>query len=955
MPSDSQCCVFEKVVNCTSYNQPNQIKMKLSLLCTIVGLISCISLLHSQSLEWARSLNGIDGSVSGLAMKSTIGGDLIVSGTYTGICDFDPGPDTHFLPDLSGGNGFIARYDSLGNLIWAKAFNLGNVLSVLETDVQGNIYLTGSFQNTVDFDPGPNELLLTSNAFRDIFVMKLNSAGELVWVQQFGSVEQNSGHCLAADQEGNVYASGIFRGSVDFDPGPDTLLLTAEGEHDMFILKFNPEGDLMWGQNMDWLSTATSYAMDVHSDGNVFIGGPFYDSIHFEVNDTMLTLSAPESSNANSFVSRMNPDGEFLWAAQLGVTSSVVIKDLKLDSDGNILTTGVFWDTPDFDPGPETFFMSSDSSSGTFITKLDFGGNFIWARSFVGTHVVNPEAITIDAEGSVYTTGIFGEVADFDPDGGGYFINGDPIFFDAYIAKLRSTGDFVWARSISSPEAALGKGVAVLPSGKVALLGTYQNQTDVAPSPETYFFNTNQMFATNTYLVCWNQECKATLNGKSFLDLNGNMIQDDNEPAFANAIYSSTFTTGLFHGASDGTFSVCVPPNDSVEIALINAPEYFEAIPENYVSNVGAGDFITGLDFALVPENEGVFDLEIDLWSVFPDVSGFSTTYYLSFNNVGSMCIDNANIKVVLDDDLTLVSLSGAEEYTFESDTITIAMDSICPFAGGEIQMEVLLSEGVPFGEELASHAILFPVSGDANQSNNNSTLLSTALAAYDPNDKAVNKDTIYPGFMEDEKYLEYLIRFQNTGNYFAQNVWVDDVLSPLLDQSSFQLLSASHDVEVEFHDNEVRFVFDNIMLPDSTSNEPESHGFIRFKIKPENTLSVGETIENTAAIFFDFNDPIITNTTQTLYTLPVGIGETRSHSIRAFPNPTRDVLHVHWGQLQPKSCHVADVSGRVVKTIHLEGLSEYCEFNVGELTPGMYFLNLNTDNRQHVLRWIKQ
>jgi hypothetical protein len=923
-----------------------------STLFILAFFISFSSTFMGQSLEWASSLDGTGGWINDLYMTSAPNGDVIITGAYSGTSDFDPGPDTLFLPDAPGYNGFIARYDTLGNLVWAK--NVANApIRQLAVDSQGNIYLTGNFQYLVDFDPGPETHFISANASRDIFILKLDNEGQFVWVKHFGYVDINEGYCIGVDEEQNVYASGIYRGSIDLDPGPDTLLYTATNDFDAFILKLNINGDLVWGKGMGWYSTSAASSMEILPDGTMFLAGSFYDSIHFEISDSTLTLFAPAYTNANSFIAKANPDGEFIWAKQLGLTSSTVSKDLIIDPEGNVLSTGVFWGIPDFDPGPDSYFMSAESSSGTYVSKLDANGDFIWASRFVGSQVVNPKGMAVDSEGAVYITGIFGQTADFNPDGSSYFIDAANYSFDAYAAKLNANGDFAWARSLSSPQSAIGEDVAVLPSGKVVLFGKYQGQTNVAPSPETYFLNTNQEFGTNVYLVCWDQICRATLTGKSFYDLNGSLTQDENEPGFSNAIYSSTFTLGLFHGASNGTFYICAPPNDSVEIALINTPTYYEAYPANYTGYVIEGDYITNLDFALVPIDESIFDLEIDLWSVLPDIAGFSSTYNLSYRNLGVMCVDNASIKIVLDENLTLQSVIGAT-YSTNNDTIIITINALCPFVNGEIQLEVQLDAGANLGAQLTSQAFIYPVSGDAFESNNYSTRHSIIVGAYDPNDKAVNETTIYANFLDEERYLEYLIRFQNTGTYYAQNVWVDDLLSPLLDQASFQLLHASHAVEVVFQDNLVKFVFDNIMLPDSTSNEPESHGFVRFKIKPKNTIVIGETIENTAAIYFDFNEPIITNTTQTIYAFEVGISESTPTTIRLFPNPSREFLIVYWGDLQPQSCQITDVSGRVVKTFNVAGISESLQINVNNLPSGLYFLNLNTIDNRYILRWVK-
>lgn len=134
------------------------------------------------------------------------------------------------------------------------------------------------------------------------------------------------------------------------------------------------------------------------------------------------------------------------------------------------------------------------------------------------------------------------------------------------------------------------------------------------------------------------------------------------------------------------------------------------------------------------------------------------------------------------------------------------------------------------------------------------------------------------------------MIRFQNTGNGPAVNIVVDDTISNLLDLQSLEVFNVSHAYEVELLPNNLlRFKFDNIMLPDSTSDEPGSHGHIQFRINKLNPATVGEVIENTAYIYFDFNEPVITNTAINTYVVPTGIEEISNGVISIYPNPFSD------------------------------------------------------------------
>ena len=164
-------------------------------------------------------------------------------------------------------------------------------------------------------------------------------------------------------------------------------------------------------------------------------------------------------------------------------------------------------------------------------------------------------------------------------------------------------------------------------------------------------------------------------------------------------------------------------------------------------------------------------------------------------------------------------------------------------------------------GDQICIQGSISPSSPDLNYNNNVNSFCATVITSYDPNDKSV-----YPSSTLDisgDRWLTYTIRFQNTGTAPAEHIYITDTLSAALDWSTFSLLSYSHQPLTQvYNDGLVKFSFPHINLPDSNSNEPASHGYVQFKIRVNSGLPVGSTIENTANIFFDFNTPVITNTT---------------------------------------------------------------------------------------------
>jgi uncharacterized repeat protein (TIGR01451 family) len=195
--------------------------------------------------------------------------------------------------------------------------------------------------------------------------------------------------------------------------------------------------------------------------------------------------------------------------------------------------------------------------------------------------------------------------------------------------------------------------------------------------------------------------------------------------------------------------------------------------------------------------------------------------------------------------------------------------------------------------------------------------LRQTVIGSYDPNDKWVNHDTLSPSQVTQAEYLNYRIRFQNTGTDTAFTVAVRDTLDQNLDWGSLQIINASHNYSLSTRGgNALEWRFENILLPDSNTNEPQSHGYIFYRIKPKTNLALNDSIANTAAIYFDFNPPVITNTAYTEVALPVSISDnTFDAALDIFPNPSNGEFTVQFVSIRSGSYNfeLTDISGRVI------------------------------------------
>ena len=388
----------------------------------------------------------------------------------------------------------VAPGDSLAQAFrWAKP--VGGTLDdfgyAIAVDGSGNVYTTGSFRGTVDFDPGPGTHNLTSmgqvELGGDVFVSKLDSAGNFVWAKQIGGAFDDNPWFIAVDGSGNVYTTGYFQGTADFDPGAGTSNLTSMGEGDVFVSKLNSAGNFVWARRVGGPFDDAGFAVAVDGSGNVYTSGSFQDTVDFDPG--LGTSNLTSAGDADVFVVKLNSAGIFVWAKQMGGALADSATAIALDGSGNVYTTGYFQDTTDFDPGPGTYDLTSFAappySNNVFISKLDSAGNFVWAKQMGGAADAAGYFIAVDGVGNAYTTGYFQGSADFDPGLGTYNLAsvGEG---DVFVSKLDSVGNFDWAKRMGGPLDESAIGIAVDGGGNVYTTGYFKGNADFDPGPAAY-------------------------------------------------------------------------------------------------------------------------------------------------------------------------------------------------------------------------------------------------------------------------------------------------------------------------------------------------------------------------------------------------------------------------------------------------------------------------------------
>lgn len=268
--------------------------------------VAVLKLNSAGDFVWAKSMGGVNWEFGGAVALDNMG-NVYVGGEFMGSGDFDPGIVIENLTSAGGSDIFISKLNSAGDFIWAKSFGgtaSEDHLRSICLDGLSNVYISGLFEDTVDFDPGAGVTMLASAGANDIFISKLDSFGNFVWANRLGGTSQEFCGDLEADETGNVYAIGSFNLTADFDPGPGTFNITAVNFYDIFMLKFNTLGQFVWAGSLGGASQEFAYCLTFDASDNIYSTGYFHETVDFDPSGGLANLTSAGSNDV--FVHKMS-------------------------------------------------------------------------------------------------------------------------------------------------------------------------------------------------------------------------------------------------------------------------------------------------------------------------------------------------------------------------------------------------------------------------------------------------------------------------------------------------------------------------------------------------------------------------------------------------------------------------------------------------------------------------
>jgi hypothetical protein len=460
----------------------------------IIGLAVCFlfygEVAHAEAVYSFTKTMGGTASDIGRSHALDASGNVYITGSFCGTnVDFDPDPLDEDLHTSEGQEDiFLTKLNSNGDYQWTRT--IGGTLSDsgqgVAVDSKGDVYITGYFQQTVDFDPVTGPDSYTSKGVEDIFLTKLNSDGEYQWTRTIGGTLSDSGQGVAVDSSGDVYITGYFQQTVDFDPvtGPDSY--TSKGAGDIFLTKINAGGSYGFTKTMG--GTASDIGQSVTLDGidNVYITGSFRGTADFDP-ETNPGGEHTSASEDDIFLTKINSNRSYGWTKTMGGTDHDFGRSVAVDSSGNVYITGSFRGTNvDFDPNPvDEDLKTSAGLEDVFLTKINADGSYGFTKTMGGTASDIGQSVTLDGIDNVYITGSFqGTNVDFNPDPGEEDLHTSEGAEDIFLTKINFYGSYDITVTIGGTASDIGRSVKLYDIDNVYITGSFRGtNVDFNPDP----------------------------------------------------------------------------------------------------------------------------------------------------------------------------------------------------------------------------------------------------------------------------------------------------------------------------------------------------------------------------------------------------------------------------------------------------------------------------------------
>ncbi len=868
----------------------------------------------SQEIQWQNTIGG-DSTDELRSIGRTLDGGFILGGTSVSTSSGDKSINS-IREDY-----WVVKTDSLGVVQWDKtirAYEKDYLYSVSQT-TDGK-YILGGYSYS---DSGANKsedaipMQGSNNNSKDYWIVKINAAGNVNWDNTIGGNSDDLLISIQQTTDGGYILGGKSKSLSSYDKTENYI--GPVGYFDYWIVKVNSTGIIQWQNTIGGSSSDELTSIRQTTDGGYILGG-FSSS----------NISGDKTENCiggwDYWIVKVDSLGVVQWQNTIGGNGNEQLNDVQLTFDGGYVLGG--WSESNIS-GDKT--ENSKGDRDFWIVKVDSLGVIQWENTIGGYYYDELNALQQTPDGGYLLGGYSNSIISGDKiEDSRNFLGG---YGDYWIVKIDSLGMIQWQKSFG------GDGYDYLTSIQLTsdegcILGGYS------------YSNISKDKTENPYGSCDFWVLKLTSNynlitGKIYADINSNGIQDIGETALANKKVTETSTGRFAFSNQQGDYSVAVldTGNYNVSTQPITWYNTLPVIHSATFSGLHQKDSLKDFAFQPIGSYE---DVCVDITPMGAFRSGFSANYLISYSNNGTTTVA-PSVYFFPSGNITYQSAS-IVPVQITPDSVIWNLPALLPFQTGSFIVTVQINLGLSMGTLINSSVHIEPYITDVNPSCNNSNWEVRTTGSYDPNDILVSEFSFTTTQISNSPWLDYYIRFQNTGNDTAFTV---KILNPIdtnkLDISSIEFVNASHPVNINWSklQNSMEFKFENILLPDSITNEALSHGLLHYRIRSQSTLNAGDTIKNFAFIYFDFNDPVITNTAKTIIVLPTGLPGTipSPGKLLVFPNPAENSISISGIQLEngKAQLRLMDIYGKLIleKTI----AETTANLETDQLAKGVYLI----------------
>ncbi|MBO6515076.1 MAG: T9SS type A sorting domain-containing protein [Bacteroidia bacterium] len=766
-----------------------------------------------------------------LAFDST--GNMFDAGTFAGKYDFDPGTDTTYIESVPKyeSDMYIRKFDETGKLLWAR--RLGSIdndfVNDLVIDRFGNLYITGQFNNTVDFDLDTGTYNLTATGNKndyDMFVAKYDNNGALKWAFNMGSGRQNVAKHLALDRYCNVYLNGEFTNTLDFDLGTGATRKTADYPHaDIFTAKYDSSGKFQWVVNYYAWSIEEADDIAVDTNLNVYTIGHFASQMDVDPGPLANNLVSQKGS-LDIFVQKLDSNGNFQWGKRFGGDTIERGHSIYVNPDQSIRCVAQFGGTIDINPGSDTLMLPSTAPIDLFHVTLSDSGTLIAsaALDFLYGNFQYAQTNAIDDDGYAYQISSAWGTQDFDPGQGELPLssNGER---DIFVQKLSPEGHLVWAFMIGSTNHEHGYNMWVDHKKNVYIHGSFYDSMDFDPGPKVFKRGRiNSRYSDHFFMKLTQDKCSdmtvyvdslrnETCSSSGYASVKVKNARSSIQYKWSR---SSSDTLKYIDQVEPGLYTVSVTSADgcfrerNVRIKG-NSPKSGFDLSANLI----ATDFTAGSDARVIV-----------------DAANFACTK------------KNAQLELILDTKLSYQSSTILPDTVIGNKLIwkvgSLNMDS----DHFRAIVTVTLNSTAKLNDRVILSLNISPVSGDNNSSNND------RLYQYFVKDKKTDVQfQLQPlgsctnNYIDSSATLTYGFCWRNTASSNVEQAIFLDSLGKYIDPNSVEILGTNKALQyLNSPENVASFHYPNIQLANASKDDLGSYLYLFFKCKvkrsiPDNTL----------------------------------------------------------------------------------------------------------------------